>query len=82
MSNKSADRIDKHVGKRIREAREAAGLSQTRIGEALGVSFQQIQKVERGLNRVSASRLYRIARITEQDIAWFFAKVPAVKKAA
>ncbi|CEF54504.1 helix-turn-helix domain-containing protein [Acetobacter ghanensis] len=67
-----AETIDAHVGKRIRLRRTLLGLSQEKLGEALGVTFQQIQKYERGANRVGASRLYDIATALDVPISFFF----------
>lgn len=64
--------IDLHVGSRIRLRRTQLGLSQEKLGEALGITFQQIQKYERGANRVGASRLYHIASILDVPISFFF----------
>lgn len=64
--------VDQIVAKRVRLARIEAGLSQTALGEALGVSFQQIQKYERGVNRISAGKLSKIAELMGRDIAFFF----------
>ena len=64
--------VDAHVGRRIRTARVSAGITQIAAGEALGLSFQQIQKYESGYNRISASRLYELARLTAKPIQWFF----------
>jgi len=54
--------IDRHVGVKLREARKAAGVSQTELGKAIGVTFQQIQKYERGTNRVSASAMWGLCQ--------------------
>ena len=64
--------VDQHVGMRIRLRRKAVGLSQDKLAEALGLTFQQVQKYERGLNRVSASKLYDIARTLRASIPYFF----------
>ena len=64
--------IDIHVGQRLRAARLIANLSQSTLGEAVDVSFQQIQKYEKGTNRISASRLYIIAHVLGVDISFFF----------
>lgn len=64
--------IDVHVGSRIRLRRTLMGLSQERLGEALGLTFQQVQKYERGINRVGASRLYDLARALDVPISFFF----------
>lgn len=67
-----SDPIDVHVGKAIERARKAKGLTQQQLAEAIGVRFQQVQKYERGFNRVSASRLYRIARTIGLEVSQFF----------
>jgi transcriptional regulator with XRE-family HTH domain len=64
--------IDRHVGIRLRIRRCEIGLSQSELGERLGVTFQQIQKYERGANRLGASRLYDAARMLQVDVAYFF----------
>jgi transcriptional regulator with XRE-family HTH domain len=68
--------IDVHVGKRIRSFREAMGTSQTHLAEAIGLTFQQVQKYERGANRVSSSRLFDMAKYFGKPIADFFADMP------
>lgn len=68
--------IDAHVGARIRLRRTLMGMSQERLGEALGLTFQQIQKYERGVNRVGASRLYDLARVLDVPISFFFDDMP------
>ena len=64
--------IDVHVGARVRLRRSLLGLSQERLGEALGLTFQQVQKYERGANRIGASRLYDLARVLDVPVAFFF----------
>ena len=64
--------IDVHVGARLRARRTLLGLSQTVLAEAIGLTFQQLQKYESGSNRISASRLYDISRILDVDIGYFF----------
>ena len=64
--------VDLHVGQRIRARRKALGVSQGRLAEALGLTFQQVQKYERGANRVSASKLWDIARTLQVDVSHFF----------
>lgn len=64
--------VDLHVGRRIREQRKALGISQGRLAEALGLTFQQVQKYERGANRVSASKLWDIARTLDVEVSHFF----------
>ena len=72
MGSKQANAVDVHVGLRIRAARLAAGLSQERFGHELGVSFQQVQKYEKGSNRVGASRLYDLSRVLDVPVSFFF----------
>lgn len=64
---------DEEIAKRVRALRLQRGLSQTELSQALGVTFQQVQKYERGTNRISAGRLFRIAEVLEVPIAFFFA---------
>ena len=71
-SNKSASKTDKIVGRNIRIHRLARGLTQSGLGESLGVTFQQIQKYEQGDNRVGSGRLYQIASIFEVPITAFY----------
>ena len=68
--------IDAHVGSRIRLRRTLLGMSQERLGEALGLTFQQVQKYERGVNRVGASRLFDLSRVLDVPIAFFFDDMP------
>ena len=67
-----AKRVDKHVGKCIRERRVKMGLTQQDLAEALEISYQQFQKYETGANRINAGRLYEIAGRLEVDIGYFF----------
>ncbi|MCZ4282594.1 helix-turn-helix transcriptional regulator [Kiloniella laminariae] len=64
--------VDVHVGQRLRLRRTLLGLSQEKLGEALGLTFQQVQKYERGTNRIGASRLYDLARVLDIEIGYFF----------
>ena len=64
--------IDVHVGRRVRLRRTLLGLNQTQLGEKLEITFQQIQKYERGSNRISASRLYQAARILDVPVSYLF----------
>ena len=64
--------VDVHVGKRLRLKRTIMGLSQESIGKAIGVTFQQIQKYERGINRMGASRLYDFAKALNVPVSYFF----------
>ena len=68
--------IDKHVGSRVRMQRVLIGMSQERLGGALGLTFQQVQKYEKGTNRIGASRLQQIAGILNVPPAFFFDKMP------
>ncbi|MGE4611276.1 MAG: helix-turn-helix transcriptional regulator [Paracoccaceae bacterium] len=64
--------VDVHVGKRIRHRRWMVGMTQQQLGEIVGIKFQQIQKYETGMNRVSASRLWDIAAAVDVQISFFF----------
>lgn len=64
--------IDIHVGQRVRERRTLLGLSQSHLAEQVGLTFQQIQKYERGTNRISASRLWQLSDVLGVSISWFF----------
>lgn len=68
----ACDEIDIEIGRRLRQARVAAGLTQTELGVRLGISFQQIQKYEKGRNRIGGGRLYKIARLLGVKITYFF----------
>lgn len=72
MGSKKPDLIDVEVGQRIRIQRLAAGLSQSELAERIGVTFQQVQKYEKGMNRVGAGRLTKIARVLNVPIGSFF----------
>lgn len=63
---------DVHIGHRVREARLAKGLSQTELGKELGISFQQVQKYEKGTNRIGSGRLWGISRILGTPVSFFF----------
>ena len=69
--------IDVHVGSRLHMRRTLFGLNQTELGEALGVTFQQIQKYEKGTNRISASRLFDLSHVLDVPFSFFFDDVPA-----
>jgi transcriptional regulator with XRE-family HTH domain len=64
--------VDRHVGGRIRERRVMLGLSQQQLAQMIGVTYQQAHKYERGLNRISAGRLFEIAHVLSIPVAWFF----------
>lgn len=70
--NKLPNIIDKHVGQRLRWRRRQLNLSQEKLGELLGLTFQQIQKYERGVNRVSAGRLFELAKVMEVKVPYFY----------
>ena len=77
MANKKTPNpIDIHVGSRVRLRRMMLGMSQERLGESLGITFQQIQKYEKGTNRIGASRLQHIARVLTVPISFFFEDAP------
>lgn len=77
-NKKKPNPIDAHVGSRIRLRRNVLNLSQERLGESLGITFQQVQKYEKGSNRVGASRLQAIANILGVPVAFFFEDAPGV----
>ncbi len=74
---RAANDVDVLVGARIRIRRKVLGMSQSTLAEALELTFQQVQKYERGINRVSASKLYEMARTLDVPIAYFFHGLPA-----
>ncbi|SFS02939.1 helix-turn-helix domain-containing protein [Yoonia litorea] len=74
--------VDVHVGKRIRHRRWMNGTTQQQLAEAVGIKFQQIQKYETGMNRVSASRLWDIANVLNVDVAFFFEGLSEDQKSA
>ncbi|WP_312949209.1 helix-turn-helix transcriptional regulator [Agrobacterium sp.] len=74
--NRLPNPIDVHVGSRIRLRRSIAGLSQEQLADGLGLTFQQVQKYEKGINRVSASRLQHISEVLEVPISFFFENGP------
>ena len=69
--------IDAHVGMRVRQRRTVLGLSQTALGKLLGVTFQQIQKNESGMNRIGSSRLYELSKVLDVPIQFFFEEMSA-----
>ncbi len=68
----TANEIDRHVGVQIRQRRTLLGLSQEKLADAVGVTFQQIQKYERGTNRVSASRLFNFSKVLDVSLEYFY----------
>lgn len=75
---KQPDPIDAHLGEKIKLARQSAHVTQEQLARALGISYQQIQKLESGINRLPASRLYRIARYLGYDITFFYQDIPTL----
>jgi transcriptional regulator with XRE-family HTH domain len=80
MSIKTPNPIDKHVGSRVRMRRMMLGMSQTTLGEAFGLTFQQVQKYEKGVNRIGASRLQQAAHILHVSVPFFFEGAPGEHK--
>ncbi len=68
--------IDVHVGARLRQRRTLLGMNQTNLGNAIGVTFQQVQKYENGMNRISGSRLFDLSRVLDVPIQYFFDDMP------
>ena len=79
-SAKQLNAVDVHVGSRVRSLRIQMKMSQSDLGDSLGITFQQIQKYEKGKNRVSASRLQQFANVLGVDVAWFFDDAPGSKR--
>src|ERR1700738_988025 len=77
-AKKSPNPIDKHVGSRVRMRRMMLSMSQEKLGDALGLTFQQVQKYEKGTNRISASRLQQISHILQVPVEFFFEEAPNV----
>jgi len=69
--------VDVHVGSRVRLRRTLLGMSQEKLGESIGLTFQQVQKYERGSNRIGASRLYDLARVLDVPVGFFFEEMPS-----
>ena len=76
MAKKTPNPIDKHVGSRVRMRRMMLSMSQEKLGDALGLTFQQVQKYEKGTNRIGASRLQQISHILQVPVAFFFEGAP------
>ena len=72
--------VDVHVGARVRLRRTLLGVSQEKLGDAVGLTFQQIQKYERGANRIGASRVYELSRILDVPVSFFFDDMPTELK--
>src|SRR6266576_1491601 len=77
MTKKTPNPIDKHVGSRVRMRRMMLGMSQEKLGDALALTFQQVQKYEKGTNRIGASRLQQISQILQVPVAFFFEGGPS-----
>lgn len=82
VSKKAPNPIDIHVGARVRLRRMTLGMSQEKLGEHLGITFQQIQKYEKGTNRIGASRMQAIARVLSAPVALFFEDAPGIAPVA
>jgi len=78
MAKKAPNPTDKHVGARVRMRRMMLGMSQEKLGDALGLTFQQVQKYEKGANRIGASRLQQISHILQVPVAFFFEGAPNI----
>jgi transcriptional regulator with XRE-family HTH domain len=76
MAKKAPNPIDKHVGSRVRMRRMMLSMSQEKLGDALGLTFQQVQKYEKGTNRIGASRLQQISLILQVPVSFFFEGAP------
>lgn len=72
MAKKAPNPVDKHVGSRVRMRRMMLAMSQEKLGDALGLTFQQVQKYEKGANRIGASRLQQISSILQVPVSFFF----------
>jgi transcriptional regulator with XRE-family HTH domain len=82
MAGKKPNPVDAHVGSRVRLRRMLLGMSQERLGESMGLTFQQVQKYEKGVNRIGASRLFQIAKILEVPVQFFFEEAPQLDGAS
>ncbi len=78
LRSENPDPIDIHVGARLRMRRNLIGLSQEQLGKSLGLTFQQIQKYERGINRMGSSRLFQISKTLSVPVAYFFEDMPSM----
>ncbi len=76
MNKRQPDPVDIHVGSRLRMRRMLVGMSQEKLSESLGLTFQQVQKYEKGVNRIGASRLYKISQILSVPVNFFFENIP------
>src|SRR5256885_10169197 len=81
IAKKAPNPIDRHVGSRVRMRRMMLSMSQEKLGDALGLTFQQVQKYEKGTNRIGASRLQQISQILQVPVAFFFEGAPNLQGA-
>ena len=79
LAKKAPNPTDKHVGSRVRMRRMMLGMSQEKLGDALGLTFQQVQKYEKGTNRIGASRLQQISHILQVPVSFFFEGAPGAQ---
>jgi transcriptional regulator with XRE-family HTH domain len=79
LQKKSPNQVDRHIGSRVRARRTMLGMSQEKLADALGLTFQQVQKYEKGVNRIGASRLLHIAGILDVSIEFFFEGLPGLR---
>src|SRR5215204_2054581 len=82
MATKAPNPTDRHVGSRVRMRRMMLSMSQEKLGDALGLTFQQVQKYEKGTNRIGASRLQQISHALQVPISFFFEELPVATKSA
>ncbi|MEL7047800.1 MAG: helix-turn-helix transcriptional regulator [Pseudomonadota bacterium] len=75
-SSRRPNPMDAHVGSRVRLRRMLLGMSQEKLGESLGLTFQQVQKYEKGVNRIGASRLYELSKVLDVPVQFFYEQVP------
>lgn len=80
MAGKKPNPIDTHVGSRVRLRRMLVGMSQEKLGEQMDLTFQQIQKYEKGVNRIGASRLFHLAQILDVPVQFFYEGAPAIDR--
>jgi ribosome-binding protein aMBF1 (putative translation factor) len=78
MTTKAPTPVDKHVGNRVRMRRLMVGMTQEKLGDKLGLTFQQVQKYEKGTNRISASRLQEMSHILQVSVPFFFEGAPQI----
>lgn len=76
MKKSNPEPVDVHVGSRVRLRRTLLGMSQDKLGKALSLTFQQVQKYERGANRIGSSRLYKLSQILDVPVSFFFDDMP------